>query len=551
MLAAPRAAHAWSIGSPIDEVGCHEPITSEAFRQARAMVATAPVLVPTRDEAALFADVEFLPDADMRSDLAGMSLLLGMRDNDVKDNDPLDALDIVSLQGDPKTQEEHCIRGAADDFADGERRSLESCRAFIVRRATEALDGLAADGTVDPSVRVQLTFYTGIRGRVSPSLPLFYVRIGQALHAIEDGFPHTYRTADGMRVTTVLNWIDFVGTDFQPPRDGPPHRVELDHCGNQDPTVQRNVRLATQAARDLLIAALDPSLSRDAKIARFTAITDTYLTFQDGCSADNDWCSPPEASVQDPSGPTGCSAAGAGSSWLCAALIAVVIARRRRGLAIEIGLVFSIVAASAIARADDPPQPPAPVPVALPVNPNSTVTEPGRDVKTPTADEIEQVREDKKLGTRWGFAISAGLSVDRLAGVATIAGRWRLNEKWLFGVDLGWNPWITTAPRRMTDGVFTAAATVIRRYPMRFDRVNLRTSVHVGTSTLLFDLYGAPKYSTGPYAAVSLLGIDYDLGGSVRLVIDPAEIAVPVPEVGQLPLWYEQFRFMIGVQYGS
>ena len=49
----------------------------------------------------------------------------------------------------------------------------------------------------------------------------------------------------------------------------------------------------------------------------------------------------------------------------------------------------------------------------------------------------------------------------------------------------------------------------IRRYPMAFDRVNLRSSLHLGTSTLLFDVYGAPRYSTGPYAAVSLLGIDY------------------------------------------
>ena len=95
------------------------------------------------------------------------------------------------------------------------------------------------------------------------------------------------------------------------------------------------------------------------------------------------------------------------------------------------------------------------------------------------------------------------------------------------------------------------AATLIRRFPMKFDRVNLRSSVHLGVSTLLFDVYGAPMYSTGPYAAISPLGIDYDLGGSVRLVIDPVEFAIPVPLVGQLPLYYEQFRFMIGLQFGS
>ena len=90
-----------------------------------------------------------------------------------------------------------------------------------------------------------------------------------------------------------------------------------------------------------------------------------------------------------------------------------------------------------------------------------------------------------------------------------------------------------------------------QRGPMRFDRVNLRSSLHLGVSTLLFDVYGAPKYSTGPYFALCPLGLDYDLGGSVRLVIDPLEFALPVPLLGQLPLYYEQFRVMVGIQVGS
>jgi hypothetical protein len=86
---------------------------------------------------------------------------------------------------------------------------------------------------------------------------------------------------------------------------------------------------------------------------------------------------------------------------------------------------------------------------------------------------------------------------------------------------------------------------------MAFDRVNLRTSLHLGISTLLFDVYGAPKGSVGPYIAFTPLGIDYDLGGSVRLVLDPVEIACPVPHLGPLPLYYEQFRVMIGLQIGA
>jgi hypothetical protein len=86
---------------------------------------------------------------------------------------------------------------------------------------------------------------------------------------------------------------------------------------------------------------------------------------------------------------------------------------------------------------------------------------------------------------------------------------------------------------------------------MKYDRVNLRTSLHLGASMLLFDVNGAPKYSIGPFGSFTPLGIDYDLGNSTRLVIDPVEIAVPMPHVGLIPLYYEQFRVMIGLQVGA
>ena len=37
----------------------------------------------------------------------------------------------------------------------------------------------------------------------------------------------------------------------------------------------------------------------------------------------------------------------------------------------------------------------------------------------------------------------------------------------------------------------------------------------------------------------------------MRLVLDPMEIALPVPLLGQLPLYYEQFRVMLGIQIGA
>jgi hypothetical protein len=181
-----QPAHGWAIGSQLDNAGCHEPITAQALRTVRATLGTAPALTPSRDEAAMIADVLFAPPTDFVHDLAGMTLLLGVRDNDLKGINPLSSLDLIQVHGSPTTQQEHCIRSSSDDNADGNRSALAACQAFIVNTATEALDGLDASGKVDPTHRIPFTLFVAI-GRIKPQLPLFYVRMGAAMHALEDG----------------------------------------------------------------------------------------------------------------------------------------------------------------------------------------------------------------------------------------------------------------------------------------------------------------------------------------------------------------------------
>jgi hypothetical protein len=557
-----RTAHAWAIGSQINDKGCHEPITAQALREVRAKFDTAPVVAPSRDEAAMIDTALFSPPNDMAGDLAGMTLLFAVRDSDLKGINPLSSLDLVQVHGDPETQDEHCIRGPVDDDAAGDAAALAACRQFIAQSVAEALDGLDATGKVDAMRRMPLELYVGVRGHIEPQLPVFWVKMGAALHALEDGFPHTYRTPDGMKVTVVLNWIDLVGDDFQEPRDGPGHRAELDRCwDDKDPTIRRNYELATQAATELLSVALDPGMTREQKLKEVDMVTAKYLGYQPGCSFDNQWCAPAEASVTNS---LACNAGGSALGWTALAVVGALLVRRRRarGAAASALLVAAMLAAPGrAAHADDPPvAPPADTPTAnttpaVPtspeVPPTEPGTEPGREVKTPTVTEVAEVREDKKLGSPWGFTAVVGAAVDRPAGAVTIGGRYRITEQWIVGLDAGWNPWVQTSPMTMHAGVATLAGTLIRRFPMRYDRVNLRTSLHLGVSTLLFDVVGAPKYSTGPFGAFSPLGLDYDLGKSVRIVWDPMEIALPVPLLGQLPLYYEQFRFMVGIQIGA
>lgn len=568
VLLTASAAGAWGIGSELHHDGCHERITAQALRNARMRVATAPAIAMTRNERALVDGVQFSPPSDFKNDLAGMALLLGVRDNDLKGNDPLDSLQLVEVHGDPNTQNEHCIRGRDDDGSDGNESALGACRQFIVARAMEALDGLGADGVVDPTRRIELQVNINIRGAVDPMLPLFYVRIGQAAHALEDGFTHTYRSDDGGAVTVVMNWIEAVdGTPPDEGRDGPPHLAQLDQCDNKDPLVQRNYALAVEAATELFTIALDSSLSREAKRAAFDALTARYLSYRPGCTDENDWCSAREPDVASMSG---CNVGGRAGAipWVSIVLILGALTRAGRYRMTVVPLLAGVLLAGT-AHADDPP--PAPAPVSAPdatAKPEAPVVpieaakpedvkdvvkgeEPGRDVKTPTVEEIQQVREDKRLGSKWGFTAVVGGSFVHGAGAVGAGARYRINERWLVGADVEWNPWVVSQPIAAKAGAANAYLTLVRRFPMKFDRVNLRMSVHAGVSTLLFDVYGAQKFDIGPYAAFTPLGIDYDLGNAVRLVIDPVQIAVPVPHVGMLPLYYEQFRLMIALQVGA
>src|SRR3569623_112317 len=401
-------------------------------------------------------------------------------------------------------------------------------------------------------------------------LTQFSVKLGQAVHALEDGFTHTYRTSDGTHVTTVMNWIDYVSTGgAQPERDGPPHVSGMDHCEGSDPLVARNITLATTAATALMEIALDPSKTNDDKLAAVDALTAQYLTDQPGCDFSNHYCDAPEANVVAPS--TGRNASGAGAGWLVMIAIAVAAALRRRRWVV-VAATCAIAGSVAAQPAPDPgtgsgsgsAMPPVvtdapPDAPAIPVTPDKPADaaavqqglEPGRDVKTPTVTEVEKIREDKQLGSPRGAAFMIGGAFVHGALATSVGGRYRLNERWPLGVGLEWNPWITSVPWAQKAGAGSVYATVIHRSPMTLDRVNLRTTLSLGASTLLFYVSCAPKFDICPYVGLSPLGIDYDIGSGVRLVIDPLGVSVPVPHVGLIPLYYEQFRTMIGIQIGG
>ena len=530
-------AHAYTISSAVS-TGCHEQITTAALRAVREQVGTPPPITADRNEQALIDDLEFSVPGDL-DDLGGVTLLLAVRDNDLKGREANDVTELALVHGDPALQPEHCLRSTTDDEPAGSENAVANCRDFIRERVGEALAGLDAAGSPDAAARTSLAVFLALRHRVDASLPTYYVRIGQALHALEDSFSHTYRTADGMGVTTVLNWVDAANGKLDERRDGPPHAREMDRCDDADDLRARNHQLATEAATALLRATLDPASPVAQRAAAADRVLDQYLGFAPGCNFDDGWCDAPERKYGDGGG-IGCNVVGSApraSRPLAVIVAALLVGRRRRrrrvrggALPVALALLLTAAAAARPARAEEP--------VA---GSHGAKTAPEKPSAPPPANEAP--------ARAWGGYLGGSGSIN-YGGLAVAAGaRWRATKHWTFGLDAEWNPWFAVnGAAGIRAGAFNGYATAIVRIPLATERFDLRATANLGTSTLLIDLYGAPKGSTGPFFGLSPLGIEWAISPRLFLIANPLGYALPIPHPQGVPFAFPQYRATVGLE---
>jgi hypothetical protein len=549
LTADPKLAHAYTISSAIT-AGCHEEITTDALRAVRLDLPSAAPLPADKNERALIDDLEFTPANDM-TDLGGATLLIGVRDNDLKGRDSMALSQLALVHGDPSTQREHCLRNSHEEEPGGSATAVSDCRAFIVERIGEALAGLDATSTPDLAQRTSLPLYLSLRHSVDASLPTYYVRIGQAIHAIEDSFTHTYRSPDEMQITVNLDWVDEANGDLVEATDGPPHSTELDRCDDPDDLRQRRRELATEAATAVLRTTLDPNQTNDQKMAAVEVILDKYLSYSPGCTFDNNWCQAAERKYGNSQ--FGCSVGGPQrrvSGWGWAMIVGLFAlagrSRWRHGRKTVVGLTILWVTSFLPSRAFAQPEPGRPFPdppaVAAEHKAPPPVTTP---VKEPGPKDPSQVALGAYLG-------GAG-SINNAAAAAALGARLRFSKHWTFGLDAEWNPWIAVnGASTVRAGAFNGYGTVILRLPLAYEQFNLRTTANLGVSRLLIDLYGAPKGSTGIYAGLSPLGIEWKMSRMFYLIVNPLNFAMPTPQLKGVPFSYSQYRFTIGLEvYGG
>jgi hypothetical protein len=582
-LAATGAARAYTIETHFT-AKCHEKLTAQALRTTRLQLEMAPTPRATDDERALIDDLQFAPDQDMK-DLAGATLLVGVRDNDLKGYSQDDLSVLSAIHGNPDNQREHCLRGPDQKEPGGSAAAVADCRAFIRGRVLEAFDGLDATGRPDLSKRTSLGLHLSLRGHVDALLPTYYLRIGQAMHAIQDAFTHTYRTSDGMKITVVLNWLDSVNGSLTESLDGPAHATKLDVCDDPDDLRTTRRKLATDASTALLIATMDPSKTQDQRMAVVDGILDRYLGHSPGCTFENGWCQAAERQYKDSKNLFGCASAGreqrpgAMVAWSSIALLALMARRRRRrrgafnasGILIAAAVTLAAGGARAESDASKPPAPsleptatstttttPAKAATATTIatpatitTTTTTTTSAGPNTHAPPAPTIVAVEEPGPRDPSqmaWGAYLGSSASFDKPALAVQLGARLKVSKQWTFGLDGEWNPWITLNGYRFGSGVFNLYGTAILRFPLAYENFNLRATANLGASYLLINLYGAPSGSLGIYAGLSPAGLEWKLSRTFILIVNPLNIALPAPQLRGVPLTYPQYRFSIGFE---
>ena len=517
--------------------GCHERVTEAGWAQARqALPSVTGPLRSRGDDKALIDDVPFDVPESM-ADIGSVTLLLGVRDNDVKEHGP-NSLQEVSIEAsDPNLQHEHCLRAPGQDEPGGSSEAVASCRKFIRDTLLSSLEGLDADGRPDPTARETLRVSLAIRREIDVSVPRFFLRAGRGLHALQDSFTHTFRNPEDLgKITTVLNFGDDTEGRLNESVDGPPHASELDQCDDADELRTARRELASEASGMALMAVLDPSLDARGKAKAVDEMLDRYVAYDDAadCNIDNNWCEAPELVYGSPT--LGCQMSSAaprgGSAWALAALgLGAVLLRRRRRLLPAL-TALGIVGFTMPAHADE--QGPIDGPVSA---------------LTGESDAAVPGKKDR-AGAFFG-RVAVGASYDNTALSGGLGLHYQLNTAWMLGLDAEWNPYLAVSPSKFRSGSGNAYVSVIRRFQLVRETVNIRTTASVGASMLLFDLVGAEKYSVGPYFGVSFLGVEWKAARGCYITIDPTYIAIPIPSVSGIPFMYAQYRFMLGVEFGG
>lgn len=517
-------ARAWQIEDPIHH-NCHERISSAALERV-GYVATPPPL--NENDASLRDNVEFTATR-YPANVYALSLVVGVRNADTHGGMDFSFGNNAAAANADDDQSAHCLRTKSQDGASGDAAAVADCRGTIEALYWRALSSLDDTGQVSADARTDVSVATQFQGPVSYPLSQFYYFSGRALHAVQDSFTHSFRSSDGHRIRHVFNWSDQVSCSLDEARDGHGHETVLDQCEDGDPSESERFALSIEASSELLGALSLPG-SRAMRAQRLADFLENWMSYEPGCSLDNQYCDEPTyawLSHSDRSdkdichGPLGCEAQGrrtpAGSTvlWPCGALLLLAaLRRRRRAAALAIGLL-ALLSAPRLSQAEE-------------------------------ADDAPRPRREAKVG---GVRVEgrASLSVDNPAYAFGAAAMYAFARADV-GVFAELNPWYSIERRRMSLGATNFGILGHYLHPLRRDLV-LRFGIGLGCSLLNADMLGVKAGNLGVFLDFRAMGLIWQLSDSAALTVDPLDLALPAPALVGWPILFTQHRASVGLQF--
>ena len=150
--------------------------------------------------------------------------------------------------------------------------------------------------------------------------------------------------------------------------------------------------------------------------------------------------------------------------------------------------------------------------------------------------------EDKDVD----LTATLGGSLDKAALAGGLGMRFRFAKDWHAGFGGEYNPYGSVTRLKLRRGSANFFATIDYRW-LKSSRVSLTTIGYLGASWLLFDLYGVPKGSVGPYFGLTPLCAEVRVSERVSVLIESMRVAIPLPQISGVPFGYRQYRFSVGV----
>ena len=144
------------------------------------------------------------------------------------------------------------------------------------------------------------------------------------------------------------------------------------------------------------------------------------------------------------------------------------------------------------------------------------------------------------------MSFHTGASLNTTSASMGFEGGVRLEEYGLLG-KVDWNPWLNTQQLKDTFQAGVLNLGVGGEYRFFGDRC--RTSLFVGTSTLLFETALDAKGTTGFFLEYTPVSVRWPLGDRLTLRADPASIHLIVPVLSGIPLISFQYRHGVAIEW--